>query len=59
MKNKLFLLAVLVLSLPLAAFADNSVTFTTGGGILTGTSNGFTLTGDQLTEVSGLGYGSA
>jgi hypothetical protein len=58
MKNKLFLLAVFALALPLAAFADNSLTFTTSGGILTGTSNGFTLTGDQLTEVSGLGYGT-
>ncbi len=58
MKKKLLLLAVLALSLPLAAFADNTLTFTADGGSLTATSDGFTLTGEQLTSISGLGSGT-
>jgi len=57
-KKGLFLLAVLALVLPLAAFADDSLTFTSSGGTLYGSSQGFTLTSDQLTGVSGFGYGT-
>ncbi len=57
-KKMLFLLAVSALVLPLAAFADDSLSFTSTGGTLTGSSFGFTLTGDQLTGVSGFGYGT-
>lgn len=51
MRSKLFLLVVLTLALPLAAFADNSETINFGGGTLTGSSFGESLTGSQLTSV--------
>ena len=51
MKNKLFLLVVLALALPAAAFAD-SETLDFSGGTLTGSSTGFVLTGSQLTSVA-------
>ncbi len=44
--------------LPLASFADSDLIFTDTGGILTGDSNGYTLTGATLTGVSGGGFGS-
>ena len=52
MKSKLVLLVVLVLALPLAAFAD-SESFTSSGGTLTGDSTGFTLTGAELISIVG------
>jgi hypothetical protein len=52
MKNKLLLLVVLALVLPVAAFADNSEILTFSGGTLTGDSSGFTLTGSTLTSVA-------
>jgi hypothetical protein len=52
--KRIVLMVVLVLALPLAAFAGN-VDFTNTGGTLTGTSAGLTLTGSALTIVDGLG----
>jgi hypothetical protein len=51
------LLALLVLALPLAAFAGSSVDFTNSGGTLTGTNAGMTLTGSVLIAVNGLNGG--
>ena len=48
----------LILTLPLLAFADSDAIFTSSGGVLTGTSDGFILTGATLTGVSGGGFGS-
>ena len=56
MKNKLFLLVVLALALPLAAFADNE-TLDFSGGTLSGSCFGYVLTGSQLTSV-GIGTGA-
>ena len=52
--KKIFLLAVLALALPMAAFADGGVDFTNSGGTLAGTSSGLTLTGSALVAVNGL-----
>ncbi len=54
--KRIVLMAVLALALPLAAFAGN-VDFTNHSGTLTGSSEGLTLTGSELTEVDGLGGG--
>jgi PEP-CTERM motif-containing protein len=50
-------MAVLTLALPLAAFAGD-VDFSNNGGTLTGNSAGLTLTGSNLTSVTGLGLGT-
>jgi hypothetical protein len=56
--KRVILLAILVLALPLMAFAGSSVDFTNSGGTLTGTSAGMTLTGSTLIAVNGLnGHG--
>src|SRR5271157_2153331 len=52
--KRIVLMALLALALPLAAFADN-VDFTNHGRTLSGSSAGLTLSGSELTEVSGLG----
>jgi len=52
MKSKLLLLVVLALALPLAAFADTE-TFSSTGGTLTGSSQGFVLTDAELTSFAG------
>ena len=54
--KRIVLMAVLALALPLAAFAGN-VDFTNHSGTLTGSSEGLTLTGSELTEIQGLGGG--
>lgn len=51
------LLALLVLALPLAAFAGSSVDFTNSGGTLSGSNSGLTLGGSTLIAVNGLGGG--
>jgi hypothetical protein len=55
-KNSVFL-TILVLALPLAAFADNGVDFTNSSGILSGTNSSLTLAGSTLIAVHGLGSG--
>ena len=55
--KKLFLLAVLALALPIAAFANSSVDFGNVGGTLSGTSSGLSLSGSTLTSVNGLNGG--
>ncbi len=54
MGKKVLLMLALALALPMAAFADSSFSFTTTGGTLTGSSFGMSLSGDQLTSVTGL-----
>lgn len=51
--KRIFLLALVALSLPIAAFA-NQVDFSNSGGILTGSSAGLSLTGSELASVTGL-----
>jgi hypothetical protein len=51
------LLALLVLALPLPAFAGSSIDFTNSGGTLSGTNSGLTLGGSTLIAVNGLGSG--
>ena len=55
-KNSVFL-TILVLALPLVAFADNGVDFTNSSGILSGTNSSLTLEGSTLIAVHGLGSG--
>ena len=55
-KNSVFL-TTLILSLALAAFADNNVDFTNSRGTLSGTNSGLTLAGSTLIAVNGLGSG--
>jgi len=57
MINKLISLAILALTLPLAAFASSSVDFTNSGGTLSGTNSGLSLAGSTLIAVNGLGGG--
>jgi hypothetical protein len=57
MINKVLLLAALLLALPFSAFAGSSVDFTNGGGTLSGTNSGLTLTGSTLIAANGLGGG--
>lgn len=54
MKRTLWIVLVLALFLPLAAFADNSFDFSNSGGKLTGSSAGLSLSGSELTAVNGL-----
>lgn len=54
--KQIFLMAVLALALPLAAFAG-TVDFTNSGGTLTGSSTGLVLTGSTLIQATGLGNG--
>ncbi len=46
--RRMFLLALLAMALPMAAFANNSVDFTNSGGTLSGSSAGLSLTGSML-----------
>jgi hypothetical protein len=55
--RKLFLLAVLALAVPIAAFGNSSVDFTNSGGTLSGTNSGLSLSGSGLTSVNGLNGG--
>ncbi|MBZ5720015.1 MAG: PEP-CTERM sorting domain-containing protein [Acidobacteriia bacterium] len=55
--RRVFLLTLLALALPMAAFANSSVDFTNSGGTLVGTSGGMTLTNSTLIAVNGLGGG--
>jgi hypothetical protein len=57
MVNKVLLLTALLLAVPFSAFAGSSVDFTTGGGTLSGTNSGLTLTGSTLIAANGLGGG--
>jgi hypothetical protein len=54
MKRVFWVVLVVILALPLAAFADNSIDFTNDGGTLTGDSSGLTLSGSTLTVINGL-----
>lgn len=51
--KRMFLMALLALALPLAAFGSNSVDFTNSGGSLTGSSAGLSLSGSVLIAVNG------
>jgi hypothetical protein len=57
MGKKIFLLAVLALALPMAAFANSGVDFTNSGGTLSGTNSGLSLSGSVLVAVNGLNGG--
>lgn len=46
--NRILLLVLLALALPMAAFANNSVDFTNDGGTLSGSSAGLSLSGSTL-----------
>lgn len=52
--KRIFMLVLLALALPMAAFANNSVDFTNSGGTLSGSSAGLTLSGSELIAVNGL-----
>lgn len=54
MKRVFWVVLVVILALPLAAFADNSIDFTNDGGTLSGDSSGLTLSGSTLTVINGL-----
>lgn len=54
--KRMVVLALLALSLPMAAFAT-TVDFTNSHGVLTGNAAGLTLTGSELIAVSGFGGG--
>lgn len=54
MKRILWVVLVVILALPLAAFADNQIDFTNSGGTLSGDSSGLTLSGSTLTVINGL-----
>jgi len=53
--KRIFLMALLALALPLAAFGSGSVDFTNSGGSLTGSSAGLSLSGSVLIAVNGYG----
>jgi len=53
--KRIVLMALLALALPLAAFATSQVDFTNGGGTLSGSSAGMSLSGSTLIAVNGLG----
>lgn len=55
MGKKILLILALALVLPMAAYADSDISFTSTGGTLSGGSNGMSYSGDQLTSVTGLG----
>jgi hypothetical protein len=52
--KRVLMLVLLALAVPMAAFANNSVDFTNGGGTLSGSSAGLTLSGSELIAVNGL-----
>src|SRR5579863_1374775 len=54
--KRIFLMTLLALALPLAAFAG-TVDFSNAGGTLTGSSAGLTLSGSELIKADGLGTG--
>ena len=54
MKRILWMTLLLVLALPMAAFADGGIDFTNAGGTLSGTSAGLTLTGSTLININGV-----
>ena len=51
------ILLMILVALPLTAFAGSSVDFTNSGGTLTGSNSGLALTGSTLIAVNGLGGG--
>jgi len=55
--KKLLLLTVLALAMPFAAFANSGVDFSNGGGTLTGSSAGLSLSGSTLFAVNGFNGG--
>ncbi len=57
--RRMVLLALLMLALPIAAFADSSLIFHNLGGSLSVSSSGVTLTKSKLTEIDGLGGGGS
>ena len=54
--KRIVLMAVLVLAIPVAAFAGN-VDITNNGGTLTGNSGGLSLNGSEVTEINGFNGG--
>jgi hypothetical protein len=52
--KRILLMVLLALALPIAASAGSSVDFTNGGGTLSGSSDGLTLSGSELFAVNGL-----
>ncbi|HEY3972375.1 MAG TPA: PEP-CTERM sorting domain-containing protein [Candidatus Sulfotelmatobacter sp.] len=52
--KRILWMALLMLALPMAAFAASSVDFTNGGGTLSGSSAGLSLSGSELIAVNGL-----
>jgi len=55
--RRLVFLALLMLALPMAAFADSNLIFQNRGGSLSVSSSGVTLTKSKLFEIDGLGGG--
>lgn len=55
--RRIVLWTLLLLALPMAAFASSSVDFGNVGGTLSGTSSGLSLTGSTLINVNGLNGG--
>ncbi len=55
MGRKVLLMLLLALALPIAAYADSDLSFTSSGGTLNGSSFGMSLVGSQLVGISGLG----
>jgi PEP-CTERM motif len=53
--KRIFLMALLALALPMAAFGSGSVDFTNSGGTLAGSSAGLSLSGSVLIAVNGFG----
>src|SRR5579863_3999450 len=51
--KRMVLIALLAMALPLVAFASSSVDFTNSGGVLSGSSEGMSLTGSELIAVNG------
>ena len=51
MKRILWVVLLVAVALPLAAFADSSIDFTNSGGTLTGSSAGLTLTDSTLVKI--------
>lgn len=51
MRRILWVVLLVTLALPLAAFADSSIDFTNAGGTLTGSSAGLTLTDSTLVKI--------
>lgn len=54
MKRILWMVLLVTLALPLAAFADQSIDFTNSGGTLSGDSSGLTLSSSTLIAINGL-----